>query len=219
MRRSTVGRLSTAFCISAREAHAQTFVKLVDDEPPHAVRREVELVYMVVEASRRGEHYLRTGAHDGAVLVHGGAAAVEACRAHAAAHALEHFVRLQGEFAARHYHHHLHLVVLRVHAACYGQAVGECLAAARRCEHHYVAVGVQHGVHRVLLHGVQLVNAELSEAIFYIHSFYVVFFVSLFYWTFGNPEVEVCCSACESRFSFCGRRGFSSSVGGVCGMH
>ena len=143
------------------ETHAQALVKLVDYEPLHVVHREVELVDMVVQSSWGAEHNLWSGAHDGAMLVHCWASSVEAFRAQSAAHASEHIVRLHGKFASRHNHHGLHLVHLGVETRGDGQQIGKGLSAARRSEHHHVAVGMEHSVDSVVLHGVEFFDMQL----------------------------------------------------------
>ena len=130
---------------------------------------------MVVKAARGTEHHLRTGAHDGAVLVHSRASAVQTLGAQARAHTSKDVVRLHSELSARHNNHRLNLVEGGVELGSERQEVGKRLAAARRSQHHDVLVAVQHSPDSVLLHIVKSFDAQLLEGCFYVHCIVDVF--------------------------------------------
>ena len=63
---------------------------LVDDQPSHAIGRDVAFLQMVVESSRSAEHHLWHHLLESTVFLHGSASAITACRPYPTSHGLEH---------------------------------------------------------------------------------------------------------------------------------
>ena len=166
------------------EAQLQTLVELVNHQRGHRACVEVLLVQVVVQSARRAHDDGGMQLLHGAVLVHGGAAAVAAHGLESGAHGLEHGFGLQGQFARGHHYQCLYAFLSVGQRLCQGQQVGQCLARAGGRQQHQVvvfAVGLGSGY----LHGVQLVYFQLAEEVGSVHCLAYVFWgfqclVSLF---------------------------------------
>ena len=137
------------------ETHLQTFIKFIDYEISDMVTVQIPLIKMIVQTAWSSEDYLWAHLLHHTMLIHCGTTSIASHGTKSATHILEHGGRLQRQLSTRSHHDSLRLIVAGINELRERQEISQRLTTTRRRKHYHISIGVQHGLHRILLHIVE----------------------------------------------------------------
>ena len=146
------------------ESKFQTLVKFIHYQCAQGRRFHIPLLQMVEQAARRSHHHLRLQATKRAVFLHSGTPAIACGGTAVGTEPLQGLTYLNGQFARRHNHQGLQIVVGSIELLHHRQQIGQRLACACGAEQDgtwITSINTQH----LLLHWVEVCYAQTAEII------------------------------------------------------